>query len=133
MNVLRASARRTGRELEQAAQVQRNLLPNNPPELPGFEVAGAVVPSGTMSGDFFDWHHTPDGLALTVGDVMGKGLGAAVIAATLRGVLRATARTSGAQTTVATADSIVQRDLDTNEAFVTMFHARLRSASGAPT
>jgi serine phosphatase RsbU (regulator of sigma subunit) len=126
-NVLRASANRTGRELEQAAQVQRNLLPHKPPELPGFEVAGAVVPSGTMSGDFFDWQQTRDGLALTVGDVMGKGFGAAVIAATLRGVLRATTRTAGALTTVATADAIVQADLDTNEAFVTMFHARLRA------
>jgi sigma-B regulation protein RsbU (phosphoserine phosphatase) len=125
--VLRASARRTGHELEQAAQVQRNLLPHSAPELPGFEIAGAVVPSGTMSGDFFDWQQTPNGLALTVGDVMGKGLGAAVIAATLRGVLRATAGTAGAQATVSTADAIVQGDLSTNEAFVTMFHARLGS------
>jgi phosphoserine phosphatase RsbU/P len=125
-NRLQASARRTGRELEQAAQVQRNLLPQKPPALHGFEVAGAVVPSGTMSGDFFDWQQTGDGLALTVGDVMGKGFGAAVIAATLRGVLRATARKAGALATVSTADAIVQADLDTNEAFVTMFHARLR-------
>lgn len=126
-SVLRASASRTGRELEQAAQVQRNLLPHRPPELRGFEVAGAVVPSGTMSGDFFDWQQTREGLALTVGDVMGKGFGAAVIAATLRGVLRATARKAGTLTTVLTVDEIVQADLDTNEAFVTMFHARLRT------
>ncbi|BDZ44830.1 PP2C family protein-serine/threonine phosphatase [Naasia aerilata] len=70
---LKARASRSSAELAHAAQVQRNLLPPTSPEVPGYEVAGALVPSRGVSGDFFDWRATEDGLAFTVADVMGKG------------------------------------------------------------
>ncbi|MFC0681788.1 PP2C family protein-serine/threonine phosphatase [Lysobacter korlensis] len=130
---LRASADETGLEIAHGGQVQQNLMPRTSPNVPGYEVAGACVPSGGLSGDFFDWQRMPDGLALTVADVMGKGIGAAMIAATVRSALRIALPTGGALDSLARVSSVVQADLANNEAFVTMFHARLRSASGELT
>ncbi|MFD3443266.1 PP2C family protein-serine/threonine phosphatase [Microbacteriaceae bacterium 4G12] len=123
----------TGRELAAAGQVQRRLLPAEAPGVPGYDVAGACVPSGAMSGDFFDWQHTPDGLALTVADVMGKGVGAAMIAATVRAALRVTVPSAGPADAVAAVDQIVETDLVTNEAFVTLLHMRLNATTGVLT
>lgn len=130
---LRATADETGLEIAHGGQVQQSLMPRTSPNIPGYEVAGACVPSGSLSGDFFDWQRMPDGLALTVADVMGKGVGAAMIAATVRAALRIALPTGGALDALARVSSVVQADLANNEAFVTMFHARLRSASGELT
>ncbi|MFB2351640.1 PP2C family protein-serine/threonine phosphatase, partial [Priestia megaterium] len=73
-------------EEERAATVQRALLPKRRPDLPGYSVAGACVPARDVGGDFFDWHATHDGLSITLADVMGKGVGAAIIAASVRAV-----------------------------------------------
>ncbi len=127
---LRASADETDADLAHGGQVQQNLMPRSSPNIPGYEVAGACVPSGSVSGDFFDWQRMPDGLALTVADVMGKGVGAAMIAATVRAALRIALPTGGALESLARVSTVVQADLSNNEAFVTMFHARLRSVSG---
>ncbi|PPF10036.1 MULTISPECIES: PP2C family protein-serine/threonine phosphatase [unclassified Rathayibacter] len=85
--MLTAGAARSRQELADGERVQRRLEPRSVPDLPGYDVAGACVQSGTVSGDFFDWRCTPDGLAVTVADVMGKGVGAAMIAATVRAAL----------------------------------------------
>ncbi len=130
---LGAQVERGDLELAQAAQVQRNLVPQSLPDLPGYEVAGVCVPSGGVSGDFFDWQPTADGLALTLADVMGKGVGAAMIAATVRAALRVALRSDDAETAVGIVESIVESDLTGNQAFVTMLHARLESGTGALT
>lgn len=77
-------------ELSAAATVQRSLQPTDGSELPAaFRVAGACVPARSVGGDFFDWYGTPDGgAAFTLGDVMGKGVGAGMIAAAVRTVIR---------------------------------------------
>ena len=130
---LRATANESGEELAHGGQVQQNLMPRTSPNIPGYDIAGACVPSGGLSGDFFDWQRMPDGLALTVADVMGKGVGAAMIAATVRAALRIALPTGGALESLARVSTVVQADLANNEAFVTMFHARLRSTSGELT
>lgn len=77
-------------EVTQAAVVQRSLQPVDGSELPSsFRVAGACVPAREVGGDFYDWYATPDGgAAFTLGDVMGKGVGAGMIAAAVRTVIR---------------------------------------------
>ncbi len=60
---------------------------------------------------------------------LGKGVGAA-IASTVRAALRIALPTGGALESLARVSTVVQADLSNNEAFVTMFHARLRSVSG---
>src|SRR5207249_554310 len=68
---------------ELAARVQRELLPHMVPEVEGYEVAGACLSAMEVAGDFYDWVLDDQGrLQFTVADVMGKGMGAALVTAT---------------------------------------------------
>jgi len=67
-------------ELDQAAEIQRNLFPKVTPDAPGMEVAGLSEPCRAVGGDFYDYLRLPDGrLAVLLGDVAGKGLPAALL------------------------------------------------------
>ena len=72
--------------------LQRGLGPDDPAEIPGvetavvFEAAGEAIEVG---GDFFDIFETPDGWAVLVGDVAGKGSEAAGVTAQIRHTVRA--------------------------------------------
>ncbi len=73
-------AERARRELELAAEIQRNLLPAARPD--PFPVQGRNVPARTVSGDFFDFIPIADGrIAFCLGDVSGKGINAAMLMA----------------------------------------------------
>jgi sigma-B regulation protein RsbU (phosphoserine phosphatase) len=128
--VLSARAARSRQELVDGGGVQRRLLPQTVPDLPGYEVAGACVPSGAVSGDFFDWQRTEDGIVVTVADVMGKGVGAAMIAATVRASLRVALPSHDPGRTMAAVDRAVESDLEANDAFVTLLHLRLDARTG---
>jgi hypothetical protein len=76
------------RELDRAAQVQQLLMPRSSPEIPGYELAGLCVPASDIGGDFFAWQVLEDGrLQLHVSDIMGKGVPAALLAASMRAAL----------------------------------------------
>jgi len=98
-------------------------------ELPGWRVGGISVPHGVVSGDFHDWHLVDDTLHVTVADVMGKGMSAGLLAATIRGALLARDDDQPDQA-VAALDAQVGADLGRAESFATMFHGRLDPASG---
>ncbi len=73
------------RELEQAAEIQRRLLPEAAPETPGLQVAGFNAPCRTVGGDYYDFLTSPDGrLGIVVADVAGKGLPAALMMSNLQ-------------------------------------------------
>jgi serine phosphatase RsbU (regulator of sigma subunit) len=77
-----------------AATLQRSLLPDALPEIPGLRLASLYRPAGEenlVGGDFFDAFETPDGWMLLVGDVTGRGAEAAA----LTGQARHTLRTAG--------------------------------------
>ncbi|WP_240607039.1 PP2C family protein-serine/threonine phosphatase [Cryobacterium aureum] len=117
-------------ELDQAAAVQRGLLPKKLVSLPGFEVAGACSPARAVGGDFYDWYPVGEGAAFTLADVMGKGVGAAIIAATVRAVLRAGSRLDAVADVALAAAATLEPDLDEANSFVTLFHARLDMDTG---
>jgi hypothetical protein len=116
-------------ELERAADVQRGLLPQTIPELPGYEVAGCCLPSWEVGGDLYDWYSLPGGAAFTVADVMGKGMAAAIVMATLRAVLRAGTRQADVAGAVGLAAATMESDFP-GGVFATLFHARLDAESG---
>ncbi|MGY1822919.1 PP2C family protein-serine/threonine phosphatase [Geodermatophilus sp. SYSU D00079] len=114
------------RELQQAAEVQRALLPSRWPDLDGYDLAGACMPARSVGGDFIDWGCTPDGdLAITLGDVMGKGLPAAIVMATVRGAMRLASRGAEPGDAVREAAATLYEDLDGTTTMVTLCHARL--------
>jgi serine phosphatase RsbU (regulator of sigma subunit) len=77
-----------------------------------------------VGGDFFDWHEPGPGLlTLTLGDVMGKGMPAALLMATVRAAIEAVARQSPPARAIEAVAAAVERDLERSESFVTLFHA----------
>ena len=76
-------------ELEIAREVQGRLFPASPPELGDLEALGVCRPARAVSGDFFDYVRLEDGrLAISFGDVSGKGISAALVMASLHSILR---------------------------------------------
>lgn len=72
-----------------ANEIQTNLLPSGPPAIAGYDMAGISLPAKEVGGDYFDYIEMEDGrLALTVGDVSGKGVPAALLMASTQGTLR---------------------------------------------
>lgn len=117
-------------ELQRATEVQQSLLPKEDIRVEGYDVAGLFRPSRSVGGDFYDWYQTPDGLHLTFADAMGKGMGAALIAATVRAVMRSTGHRQDLDAAFASASKSIATDLASSNSFVTLFHARLDAASG---
>ena len=81
-------------ERDEARQIQQSLLPAGPLKGASFEMAFRFCPFADVGGDFADYFTLPDGLAgLYLGDVVGKGLSAAMYAALVTGTLRAIHKT----------------------------------------
>jgi len=84
------------RELEIAQEIQHLLLPRTLPQPAGFGLAGGWQSAYEVGGDFYDALAVGEhSLFLMVADVMGKGVPAALFAATMRGLLRGLAARSG--------------------------------------
>jgi serine phosphatase RsbU (regulator of sigma subunit) len=83
------SQERIRRELELGRQIQHDMLPQAPLLLGLTEIKGVSVPAREVGGDFFNYFQLRDGrIALLVGDVSGKGVGAALLMANLQAALR---------------------------------------------
>ena len=81
---------RLHRELELCRQIQTGILPCEPLRLGVTEVKGVSIPAREVGGDFFNYFALPSGdIALLVGDVSGKGVGAALLMANVQATLRA--------------------------------------------
>ncbi len=116
-------------ELKYAAQIQEKLLPHSYPVIPGFEIAARCLPAKQVGGDFFDWQEVSPGvLSLTLGDVMGKGIAAAILMATVRAAVRSVTQHNRPANALKLAERAVLPDLENSESFVTLFHGRLNSA-----
>ncbi len=78
-------ARQLQAEMEEARKIQVNLIPDNLPDILGYEVAGYYEPRGAVGGDYYDCIPLPTGRwGLAIADVSGKGMQAALLMATLR-------------------------------------------------
>jgi serine phosphatase RsbU (regulator of sigma subunit) len=85
-----AKQERLARELELCRQIQNEMLPHGPLKLGLAEVAGVSIPAREVGGDFFNYFPLADGrIAVLVGDVSGKGVGAALLMANIQATLRA--------------------------------------------
>ncbi len=86
--------RRIENQLRIAREVQISLLPDSPPDLPGYEFAAINLPTWEIGGDCYDYIKFPTGtVGVTIADVSGKGVPAALIMATFRAALRTQVRT----------------------------------------
>jgi sigma-B regulation protein RsbU (phosphoserine phosphatase) len=80
-----ATERIMARDMSQAAEIQRRLLPTAAPQVPGLDLAGYNAPCRTIGGDYYDFLPYPDGrVGLIVADVAGKGMPAALMMSSLQ-------------------------------------------------
>jgi serine phosphatase RsbU (regulator of sigma subunit)/catechol 2,3-dioxygenase-like lactoylglutathione lyase family enzyme len=85
----REAEKSAAHELVIARQVQSRLFPQSMPAQRSLEYAGACLPARAVGGDYYDFLSLgPDRLCLVVGDVMGKGIAAALLMANLQANLR---------------------------------------------
>ena len=87
-----AQRERLNRELEIAREVQERLFPQRLPPVPGLDYCGSCRPAREVGGDYYDFLELSEGrLGIAIGDVSGKGIGAALMMASLEASLRALA------------------------------------------
>jgi len=134
--LLEAQARRQHleRELDVARGIQRSLLPQQDPEIDGFDVSGWNLPAEATGGDFYDYFLLPNGHhALVLADVAGHGLGSSLLACECRALVRANAAASSDVAEIlARTNAFLHSDLH-DERFVTMFLASLDPATSRLT
>ena len=85
---LRAAQLKVAAEIERARRIQTDLLPTSIPHVDGIALEQRIEFLGDMGGDYYDYIPFGDGrLGIVCGDVMGKGLAAALIMAMARSLL----------------------------------------------
>lgn len=76
-------------ERDEARLIQTSLLPRSSPLIDNFQIDGHCVTAGDVGGDWYDFFRLPDGrIALVLADVSGKGMPAALLMSSTRGMLR---------------------------------------------
>ena len=115
-------------DLEQAAEIQRSLLPANPPPFPGFTIAARSVPAARVGGDFYDFLPTdPETIVLAVGDASGHGLAAALVARdVVTGLRMGTEKALKLTDTVIRLNHVIARSMLSTR-FVSLFFGELEA------
>ncbi len=119
-------------DMRVAAEIQANILPRVAPDVPGYQVAGVTRSCRTVGGDYYDFLLEGDRLHLALGDVSGKGTGAAMLMTALRAAVRA----HWLEGSVADATEKVSRTFHQcvpHDKYATFFMARLDVAEGRMT
>ena len=122
-------ARRRHKPTTPAAEIQQNLFPPRIARITGAQLAGGLLPTYEVGGDWFDFVENRDGAWLAIADAAGKGATAAGLGAAALGSLRA-ARRSGRDLVEALElmDETV-RGLGNRDFYVTALVARWRAAT----
>jgi phosphoserine phosphatase RsbU/P len=118
------------REIEDARLIQRGLLPTAVPQVPRIQLAVAWQPANGVGGDCFDTIAFGRALGVSIADIAGKGLPAALLMSNLQAAVRAFAQESSPPSAVC---SSVNRLLCRNMAsgrFATFCYARIEPAAG---
>jgi len=125
--------RRLQRQLALAGNVQRRMLPKSPPQSARFDLAASWEPSLELSGDFFDFieldlDERPEGerrVGIVIGDVVGKGVAAALLMSHVRASLLAhVSRGVSPSKVLAAVNDDLCRDSLPNE-FVTLWYGEV--------
>ena len=125
---------KTQRSLALARAIQQNLLPQRAPEVPGFEIAGRCRYCDETGGDYFDFIHLPGSeknkIGIVLGDVTGHGVGAALLMASARSILRNASLHFTGDLAELMAEFNDQLSEDTgDDKFMTLFYGALDSES----
>jgi hypothetical protein len=126
LKVVSAQRNELAWELAQAVAVQQRLLPQEPPNIPGIEIAGRMSPSQDLGGDYYDYIELPQGnIGLVIADVSGKGTAAALFMPSIEVALRMDTHSPSPSNEVVTNLNKVLYELTEQTRYVTLFYAKL--------
>ena len=129
---------RLDRELEIGAEIQLQLLPRQCPTIPGVSLAALCQPANRVGGDYYDFIPTNHNQSkqnyigenaasrwgLVIGDVMGKGVPAALIMTMTRGMLRGEVLNDHSPARILQKlNRVMYADLENSHRFVTLFYS----------
>jgi sigma-B regulation protein RsbU (phosphoserine phosphatase) len=119
------------REQDEARRIQRALLPDSDPKVPGYAIDGVCLQLSAVGGDWYDYIPLGGGKwGIALGDVCGKGTAAALLMAAARTLLRRAASVSDSPSEVlARLNEALAKDLPAGR-FVTMVYLVLESSGG---
>lgn len=113
------------REITLAKNIQVTLLNGQTPEFEGGQVLGTSLPARLIGGDYYDFYPLVNGkLRIVIGDVMGKGIPAAMLMILTRGAFRSAAEsTQSPSETIRAMNKALYSDLRKLRSFVTLYCA----------
>ena len=118
-------------EAERARLIVSDILPHQPPSLPGWDLAACSQPCYEVGGDYFDFIPDPPGrMILALGDVAGQGLPAAMMMVLLRASVHATAKSSPDVRDIAAHADLMLLQNSPSYLYATLFLADLYPATG---
>ena len=118
------------REAEEARLIQRGLLPTATPQVPGIDLSVTWLPADGVGGDCFDTLGFGSVLGISIADIAGKGLPAALLMSNLQAAVRAFAQDAVSPASI---NNSINRLLCRNMAsgrFATFCYARIEPAAG---
>jgi serine phosphatase RsbU (regulator of sigma subunit) len=81
---------RMAEQIRLAGVIQRRMIPEKAPLIPGLDIAATYIPCFDVGGDFYDFLQVSNnGVAVAIADVIGKGIPAAIMMSLFRGAVRA--------------------------------------------
>jgi len=129
----KAEKMKISKDLERAAEIQRNLLPEHNLEFHDYKIFGACIPDSEVGGDYFDYLKPPVGqeerLGIVVSDAASKGLPAAIQALFVSGAIRMGIGFSTRISNLINRLNTLIYDTFPSERFVTLFYCELTLSS----
>lgn len=81
---------RIAEQMQLAGVIQRRMIPQEPPQIEGLDIAATYIPCFEVGGDFYDFIQIKDNcVAIAIADVIGKGMPAALMMSSFRATVRA--------------------------------------------
>ncbi len=122
--------KRLANELSVASEIQLRLHPANPPTIEGYDLIGVSFPCYEVGGDYYDFIDRKNGKwAVALGDVSGKGTGAALLMSSLHAAVRAHITTpASAPDVVAQINQYIHENTPSNR-YITFFYSELDPAN----
>ena len=118
-------------ELKMAWEIQKKLLPDKSPEIPGFQIFATNIPAKSVGGDYFDFIPlTNDRLAFCIADITGKGMPAAMLMANLQATFRSQVLINDdCSVCISRTNKLLYKNTESTK-FATMFYGALDTITG---
>jgi phosphoserine phosphatase RsbU/P len=120
---------RIEQELEVAANIQKRILPQEPPNCEGLEIVGVNIPCHTVGGDYYDFVlEGLDKVGFCIADVSGKGIPASLLVSTLQATFRATIEQQDLKDAITRINKVIVRSTPSYN-YITFFYGLLNKHS----